>query len=400
MLYFPPTAARRATESWMHFAYLSLAAVLATAACTKEASPPAQVATPPVSPPRVAGATLPGAAPSASESGKTEPECVGPFDPDAATPKTLRIGKGTWTRNGALVAAPATHAASGIVLGVIANLKEPTAENLFNLKRYLDFFAEQKADAILVAGDSGGTREEIEGSLEPLAASGLPVLAIPGNREARLDFHAAVAHLDEKHPNVIDMSQVRLVKLAGASVVSLPGYYDKRFMHMGDGGCLYTKEDVDHLEPIIRMAEGPVVLLAHAEPHGTWREAIDAFQGGNTGDANLTDFIKTRSVPFGVFANILEAGGRATDIDSNVIREGEAKDRLYLNPGLADATEWQLNDGTTSHGIVASLTITEGKASYRLYRAKALTQDEETAAQKLLPPTKALQASEKVASPQ
>lgn len=381
----------------MRIACLSFAALLVAGACAKEAPPPPpQVGIPPAPPPKNAGATIPVVPPSASESGKTDPDCVGPFEVDSPA-KTLKIGKGTWTRSGALVTAPAGHE-HGIVFGVIANLKEPTAENLFNMKHYLDFFAQQKVEAILVAGDSGETKDEVRGSLEPLAKSGLPLLVIPGNREARLDFHAAVAELDEKYPNVIDMSQVRLVKLGAASVVSLPGYYDRRFMHTGDGGCVYTKEDVYRLEPIMKLAEGPVVLLSHAEPHGEGREAIDAFQGGNGGDANLTDFLRTRNVPFGVFANMQEAGGRATDLDSNVIREGEAKDHLYLNPGLADSTEWQLNDGTNSHGMVASLTIKDGKASYKVYRVAALTQDEEIAAQKLLP-EKSGKSHEKIASP-
>jgi Icc-related predicted phosphoesterase len=361
---------------------LFVIACAAILACTKEAPPPPTPPTPPPAPPVVK--VVSPEPPPASVSGKTEPDCVGPFTKEGEE-GDVKIGRHTFRRTGAVLAQVDGHADKEIVFGVIANVKEGTPENLFNMKRYIEFFNAQKAEAILVAGDSGENKEEISGSLEAIARSGLPVLAIPGNREARLDFHDAISGLAAKYPNLVDMSRIRLVRFDDASIVSLPGYYDKRFMHNGDAGCQYFKEDVERLAPIVESASQPVVLLSHAEPHGENREAIDAFQDGNAGDVNITVFLKTHNVPFGIFANIQEAGGRAMDIDSHVIREGEWKDRLYLNPGLADATEWPLNDGTSSHGMVASLAIKDGKGAYAVYRAKPLTEQEQAAAKKLLP---------------
>jgi Icc-related predicted phosphoesterase len=371
-----------ALELSMHPVRVTLAAGLLAVACTKEVTPPPPAPAPPPPPPIVK--LVAPEPPSASVSGKTDPECVGPFGITGQEGE-VKIGKHTFRRTGAVLTLADGKADQTITFGVVANLKEPTAENLFNIKRYVDYFAEKKAEAILVAGDSGETKEEIVGSLEALAKSGLPVLAIPGNREARADFHAAVGDLTAKYPNVIDMSRIRLVKLDDASIISLPGYYDKRFMHTGDAGCQYFKEDVDRLSSIVEAATQPVILLAHAEPHGENRESIDAFQDGNAGDANLTAFLKTQKVPFGVFANIQEAGGRAMDLDSKLVKEGDAAEHVYLNPGLADSTDWPLNDGTQSHGMVATLTIKDGKGAYSVYRAKPLTDVEEAAAKKLVP---------------
>jgi Icc-related predicted phosphoesterase len=353
-----------------------LVAGLTLLACSKETPPPPPATPPPPPPPVVKLET--NTPPTMSVSGKTEPDCVGPYTIQGEE-GDLKIGKRSFRRTGAILTEVGGHPDKEIVFGVIANIKEPTPENLFNIKRYLEFFNAQKAEVILVAGDSGETKDEISGSLEAVAKSGLPVLAIPGNREPRLEFHESVAALTPKYPNLVDMSKVRLAKFDDASIISLPGYYDKRFIHAGDAGCLYFKEDVERLAQIVEAAPQPVVMLSHAEPRGENHEAIDAFPDGNAGDANITAFLKTNKVPFGVFANIQESGGRAMDLDSRLIREGIPSDRLYLNPGLADATEWPLNDGTQSHGMVATLTIKDGKASYAVYRAKPLTDSEQAA---------------------
>jgi hypothetical protein len=80
-----------------------------------------------------------------------------------------------------------------------------------------------------------------------------------------------------------------------------------------------------------------------------------------------------------------EAGGRAMDIDSNPIKEGEAKAQLFLNPGPADTVAWRLNDGGWSYGMAATLTVKGGNASYKMFKAAQLTETEIAEARKLDP---------------
>lgn len=372
----------RATSSLFALVLLALAPL---GACQKPPPPPPAPTAPPA--PKVAP---PPAAP-ASVSGQTEPDCVGPFT-ETGPATVLKIGPHSYKEQGATLTVTDPDPDTKVVFGVIANLLEGTGENLFNLRRYLAFFAQAKAEAILVAGDTGETREDTMQTLEPLAKSGLPVFVIPGNREGRVTFRAALAAVSARYPNVVDMTRIRLVRFDDASIVSLPGYYDKRFIYQGAGGCQYFKQDVDALAPIVAAATQPVVLLSHAEPYGHGHEAIDAFEDGNAGDANLTAFLRTHAVPFGIGANIQEAGGRATDLDSNLIREDTLAPRLYLNPGLADSTPWRLNDGTWSNGMAATLTIDGQQASYHSFRLPKLTDAEEAEAKKLAPPPAAVPA--------
>ncbi len=324
---------------------------------------------------------------TASVSGASVPDCVGPFS-NTGDEKAIKVGTRTFKLQGSTLTVTGEDADDQVVFGVIANVKEATGENLFNLRRYLDFFKAEKVEAILVAGDSAEKADGIVQVLEPIAKAGLPTFVIPGNRESRADFHSALKTLSAKYPGIFDMSTIRLVNFDDASVVSLPGYYDKRFIHAGDEGCQYFKEDVGALEPIVKAATQPVVLLSHAEPLGKGNEAIDAFSDGNAGDANLTAFLRGNKVPFVVAANIQEAGGRATDLDSAPIAENIPKAQLLLNPGLADSTPWQLKTGGWSYGMVSTLTIKGGQGSYKLLKAAQLTEKETAEARKLEPAAK------------
>jgi Icc-related predicted phosphoesterase len=362
----------------------ALGLAVAGPACKEPAPPPAPIApAPPPVPP-----APPSPPPPASVSGQSVPDCVGPFTSEGA-PTALKLGARTAKRTGAVLTVESPDADDSVVFGIVANLKEATGENLFNLGRYVAAFKEQKVEAILVAGDSGEGREGVAAVLAPLAATGLPTFVIPGNRESRSEFRAALEQLAKKHPNVVDMTSVRLVNFDDASIVSLPGYYDRRYVHVGEAGCLYFKEDVENLKPIVAAAKGPVVLLAHAEPYGKGPQAIDYFGDGNAGDLNLHELLASSPIPFGVFANIHEAGGRANDVDSNLVAEGTPAAKLFLNPGLADSTAWKLNDGTWSYGMVATLTVAGGQATYKSYKVPQLTDAEREAARKLEPPVAA-----------
>jgi len=334
----------------------SLAALAVLPACNR-AQPPAAPVRPPPS----------------SVSGQSSTDCVGAFTAEGAASEQQIAGK-NYRRQGAVLSVAAADADDGITLGVLANLKEATPENLYNLKRYLKFFADEKVEAVLVAGDTAEVESELRKLVESIADSGLPVLIIPGSREKRAYYRSVMDSVTARRSNVIDMTRVRLANLDDVSVVSLPGYYNPRFLRFEGEGCQYFTEDVDALAPAIKAARGPVLLLSHAEPLGSGPKAVDAFPDGNAGDAHLAQFLKAQKVPFGVVANMHEAAGHATDLASQPVAPGAAAPELYLNAGPADATGYRLSDGSTTFGMAGLVTVRGGKASYRFFQAGRLTE--------------------------
>lgn len=369
------------SRSWV----LVVAALVALASCKETAAPPP--------PPPVKPAPAPAAVPkivkpeaSASVSGTSDPQCIGPID--LAVPAKLTIAGKQVERHGYKLSFPAAPEKKDAptVFGVVAGINEDSGENMLNLKKYVEFFKAEKADAIIAAGDNGESLESIVRVMTPLAETGLPVFAVLGNRECGGHFNDAMAELQKKFPNVVNFSNVRHVEFGSVDLISLPGYHDKRYIHC-PSGCQYFKQDVDALKPIAKAAKNPVVLVAHGPPHGATQNALDsATEAGNVGDANINGLVAEAAIPFGIFANIKEAGARATDLDgTNVIKPDTFADKLYLNPGPADAVGWTMNDGTQSLGMAATLTVQGKQAKYKVFRAKAFTAEEKAQAAKLAP---------------
>ncbi len=366
--------------------WVLVVALVAFAGCKEQAAPP-----PPPPPPAPKPAPPP--APklvkpevtSASVSGTSDPQCIGPID--LAVPAKLTIAGKQVERHGYKLSFPAPEKKDApTVFGVLAGINEDSGENMLNLRKYVEFFKAEKADAILAVGDNGESIEAIVRVMTPLAETGLPVFAILGNRECGGHFNDAMTELQKKFPNVVNFSNVRHVEFGNVDVISLPGYHDKRYIHC-PSGCQYFKQDVDALKPIAKAAKNPVVLVAHGPPHGSGPSSLDAAtEAGNVGDANLNGLITEAGIPFGVFANIKEAGARATDLAGTLIKQDALSDKLYLNPGPADAVAWAMNDGTQSLGMVATLTVEGKQARYKIFRAKAFTAEEKAQAARLAPP--------------
>lgn len=366
------------------FATLALGVVL-FAGCKKEPPPPpapkvaveAKAPAPAVETPRVESSV-------ASTRGTSDPECVGPID--TGVPSEVTIGGKKAELNGYKLVFKDKDEDATAVFGVVGNINEDSGDNLFYLRKYVEFFKAQKAEAIIVSGDTGESSAGIQIALTPLAETGLPIFVIAGNRECRAEYSDALAALQKTHPNVVNMNKVRYVDFDDADLVSLPGYHDKRYLHC-ETGCLYHQQDVEALKAVAKAANDPVLLVAHGSPHGAGKHAIDAVDAtGNVGDPNINGLLSEAGIPFGVFSNIKEAGGRATDMNGEkAVAEDTLSDVLYLNPGSADTVAWKMNDETESRGMVAAVTVTGKQAKFKMFRAKALTLAEKKEAQKLAP---------------
>lgn len=307
--------------------------------------------------------------PPMKPAGTSDPECIAAWTTEGEA-TSLEVNGKKFEITGAQLVEKSSDDDQKTVLGVMANLKEDTADNLANIDAFLKIFQEAKVDAVLVVGDLGETQPQIENVMKPLADSDLPVFVIIGNRERKKDFNQALATFENQ--SVFNMGKIRLALLDDVALVSVPGYYDQAFIHATDG-CHYGPADLEATKPIIAAAKGkPVILVSHGGPKQEGAEALDRTQEqANVGDPALTKLIRETGVKLGVFANIHESGGKATDLTgTKLVPEKTPSEELFLNPGAVDAVSWPMNDGTRSVGMAAVLTIDGTKASYEVHRIK------------------------------
>ena len=311
----------------------------------------------------------PAPAPAKAEA-KSDPACIGAVG--TATAEAIELGNGVWERNGSTLTWKGGKA-EGIKLGAVTDIKDGSPENLKNLEKITAFFKAEAVDAIVVAGDSGETVEHINQTLGLLAGLEVPVLAVIGNREGKKNFNEALAGLAKTHKNVFNLNQIRRVDTQALDLVTLPGYHNKDYLHAEDG-CLYYQADVDAVAAIAKTADSPVLLVSHGGPLMAGADAIDyTSQGQNVGDPKLTKLMQEAGIPFGIFGNIHEAGGRGCDMKGSLIAQGTPSEQLLLNPGPADSIRWPMNDKTESVGMAAVMTVAGGKGSYKVERIKAET---------------------------
>jgi Icc-related predicted phosphoesterase len=332
-----------------------LAVVVLTSTCKKEVVPPPAPAKPAVK------AEPPPPVPT------SDPTCVGPVT--AGTPEKVTVGDQTWELNGSTIVLKSELKKGELVIGAVTDIKEDTDENKANLKKLVDFFKKNKAQLIVVAGDTGQNQKELEGALDVLATAKIPVFNIIGNREGKTEYRKAMVALRAKHGNIFDLNVIRKVETPVVDIVSMPGYFNPSYLH-NDDGCLYYPADLEALSALVKSCKAPVLLVSHGGPKQDGPEALDrTAEGENRGDPGLAKVMADNKVPFGVFGNFHEAGGRATDLaGATRLEENKAHDSLFINPGPADSVKWMMNDGSESEGMGAVLTFKGGKATHKIHR--------------------------------
>ena len=300
---------------------------------------------------------------------ESSPECLAPHSTGPV--KTFTVGKRTYELKGSVLQSQHQDGDQTFVVGHLSDLKDAKKANLDNLKVFSEWFLSKNVDAIAITGDLGDSQESIETSLATIAEMmTVPILAIIGNGECKSYFNDALANLNQKYPHVINMNLIRVFNADDASFVSLPGYYNPTFIHCVDG-CRYFPSDVERLHTFTQHApHGSRVLLSHGPPRMSGTEAIDRLLGGNNvGDKSLAAFLNKSSLfPFGLFGNIQEAGGRASDLEGKAVEPETLAKELYLNAGSANSVRMALLDGTESIGMAAILTIEGDKALYETKR--------------------------------
>lgn len=316
---------------------------------------------------------------------RAERECAAPLDPGPETAVTV-AGKAAKSQGFRLSFAD-KDADGQLVLGVLGPVNEDSGMNMLALKKYLKYFQDEKADAILVTGDVGEVADGIARVLKAAAEAKLPVLVLPGNRECRAEYTDGVNAAKKDSQAVVNLAEHRVVEFDGLTLVSLPGYHDPNYINCATG-CRYFKSTVEDVIKAAKDAKTPVMLVSHGPPRGNSKLALDAATPGeNVGDPEINRAIQQGNIAFGVFSNIKEAGGRATTdaAGSSLIKEGAASKSLFLAAGPADTVPWEMNDGTRSLGMASVVVIKGGEASFKNFRAKAPTAAEKAEAKKLDP---------------
>jgi Icc-related predicted phosphoesterase len=299
-----------------------------------------------------------------------ETTCSGKADQTFAKADAWEAGGFSFVVSGARAEVHAATARTEARIGLLSAIKDFSPETQKNLTTFMDAFRKAGVAAVVIDGDSAYGVDDQDSTLTDLftwlGGEGMPVYGIIGNSESRSSFNRALLAAYRKHPNVINLDLVRRVEGDGFTLVSLPGYYDARYIQES-AGCRYKPDDAQELTRIARGAPSPVVLVTHGPPRQAGKNALDATDDGhNVGDPDLAAAIAEAKIPFGVFGHILEAGGRATDLEGRkLVRPGQLAPVLYVNPGPAFADPWGLNGGAVSHGMAAILTLKNGKGEWQ-----------------------------------
>lgn len=300
-------------------------------------------------------------------------ECPAPFftfktkETFTAGGHTFDVLGSTWVRQGAPL--------NGMVkLGVLGAIKEASPETRENLARAMKEFKKQGVQFVVANGDISEGEFDLQDAFNMLGAEiQLPVFLYIGNSEGKGSFTRAYLKAAKDHPHLINMNWVRHADLGGIHLLSLPGYYNTKYLH-GSAGCRYVKKDVLELQRLVNklQGKGPLILTSHGPPRSFGAAAIDvAFDAGNVGDPDMTDLIINGEIPFGIFGHILEAGGRVTsDLKTGTpvkLPMKKGADALYFNAGSVSATPWAMLKGPPSYGMAAIFSLEAGKGKVEFF---------------------------------
>jgi len=296
-------------------------------------------------------------------------ECRAPFSAEV-TPVRRELAQGVFELRGARVIRDGPRPRR-IVVGMLSALKDVKPKTRANVRRAVAAFKRARVDVIIANGDVALNEFELEEAMELLGATGFPTFVSIGNSEGRGAFNRAFVAAEQKHANLFNMNWVRHLDLGLVDLVSLPGYYNRPFIH-NTSGCHYDEIDLEAVGGYIdglRSDGRTPVLVAHGPPKSRGAGAIDrATEFGNVGDPGMLKLIQERDIRFGLFGHILEAGGRAAaDVRLGTPAKPRRRHRrLYVNAGAASSMPWVLLNGKTATGMTMIVTFEPKGARYEV----------------------------------
>lgn len=257
-------------------------------------------------------------------------------------------------------------------IGIISATKDDREETLAAIRKMIQRLKKRRIDVLVANGDLASDEFQMETVFPVIAEAGVLVIALTGNTESCGSFNKIADGVFRKNPVFINGNWVRRIELDDATLLTLPGYYDRRFTHTGGASC-YGAKDVEALGRLAKGAPGPLVLVSHGPPKMRGKKAIDvATDVGNVGDPAMTAFIQDLKIPFGLFGHILEAGGRGTDLTGTKPRKPKKwHPSLYVNAGTLNPDPWTMLDGKTSNGMGLYVEVDKKRARYEVEKMKS-----------------------------
>jgi Icc-related predicted phosphoesterase len=254
-------------------------------------------------------------------------------------------------------------------IGVVSATKDDRSETLQAIKHMYALFKRKKIDLIIANGDLASDEFQMETVFPALADTDVLVVALTGNTESCGSFNKIASDTFKSHPNFINGNWVRRIELDDATLITVPGYYDRRFVHTG-GASVYNGDDLRALEQIAKGSSSPLIIVSHGPPKMSGKKAIDvATDIGNVGDPALTELIKDLKIPFGIFGHILEAGGRGTDLSGKrSYKPKKWAPALYVNAGTLNPDPWRMLDGKASYGMALYVEVEKKRARYEVLK--------------------------------
>lgn len=296
--------------------------------------------------------------------------CLGPPG-ELAKPIELTAGAHRYRLEGHRLVQLDQDKDSVIRIGVISATKDDREETLAAIRAMYERFKKRGGIDVLVAnGDLASDEFQMETLFPVIAESGVLTVVVTGNTESCGSFNKITNDTFQKNPGFINGNWVRRLELDDATLLTLPGYYDRRFTHTGGASC-YGLKEIESLTSIAKAAPEPLVLISHGPPKMSGKKAIDFASGdaGNVGDQMMTDLIKDLKIPFGLFGHILESGGRATDLSGATARAPKQwHPTLYVNAGTLNPDPWTMLDGKTSYGMAFYVEVDKKRARYEVER--------------------------------
>ncbi len=287
-------------------------------------------------------------------------------------PKKVEIGGKTYLFEGSVLRVLNQDQDDRAVLGVLSATKDYFKASQRNVRYFLREFKRHGVEAIVMNGDIAYEEEDLKYIIEDVAAiSKLPVFVQAGNSESAGNMSMAVLDLQEKLPNLINMSLVKFVDGDDYDLLSLPGYYNKKYTH-NTGSCIYWSEHFLPLGQMVKFANDPLVFVSHGPPRTPGKNGIDMIPDGtHVGDIHISEFLQKHQIKFGIFGHILEAGGKGCDLSGETyLSAGKWHDSLYVNAGSSSSVPWKMNNGTVSKGMAMIYSIKGKKAMYKLLKAR------------------------------
>ena len=295
-------------------------------------------------------------------------ECLGPAGKLAA-PIEFEAARHRYRLEGSRLVQVDRDRDSVLRIGVISATKDDRDATLAAIGELVKWMRDQKMDLLIANGDLAANEFEMETVFRTLADSGVLVLALTGNTESCGSFNKLALALFEKRRSFVNGNWVRRLELDDATLITLPGYYDRRFVHTG-GAAGYKKHDLEALEEMAEGAPQPLIFVSHGPPKMKGKAGIDiATDAGHVGDPAMAELLEDLEIKFGIFGHILEAGGRGSDLIGRRARPpNKWHDSLFVNAGTANPDPWELLDGTVAYGMAMFVEIKKNKARYRVQR--------------------------------